>query len=71
MAEKSVGEAIDEMVQALSALPDGARATAIRAACDHLGLTLPSIASHTQRRWRAASDLQLTAQLHRERPADG
>jgi len=41
MAEKSLGEAIDEIVQALSALPDGARATAIRAACDHLGLTLP------------------------------
>jgi hypothetical protein len=45
MPEKSLGEAIDEIVQALSALPEGARATAIRAACDHLGLTLPSIAA--------------------------
>lgn len=39
---KSLGEAIDAIVEALSALPEGTRMTAIRAACEHLGLALPT-----------------------------
>jgi hypothetical protein len=37
---KSLGQAIDEIVGALSAVPEGSRLTAIRAACEHLGIKL-------------------------------
>ena len=38
---KSLGAAIDEIIAALVALDAPARITAIRAACDHLDLTVP------------------------------
>ena len=38
---KSLGTAIDEIVAALSALDAPARATAVKAACDHLNLSMP------------------------------
>jgi hypothetical protein len=40
--KKTLGQAIDEIVTALSALDEKARATAIAAACTHLGLDWPS-----------------------------
>jgi hypothetical protein len=40
--KKTLGQAIDEIVAALSALDDKAKATAIAAACAHLGLDRPS-----------------------------
>lgn len=39
--KKTLGQAIDDIVTALSALEEGARMTAIRAACEHLGLAVP------------------------------
>ena len=39
--KKTLGSAIDEIVAALEALDDSARATAIRAACEHLGMLAP------------------------------
>jgi hypothetical protein len=35
---KSFGAAIDEIIAALSAIPESSRLTAIRAACEHLGV---------------------------------
>jgi len=35
---KSLGQAIDEIISALSSLPDAVRQVAIKAACDHLGV---------------------------------
>jgi hypothetical protein len=34
---KSLGAAIDEIIAALSSIPESSRSTAIRAACEHLG----------------------------------
>jgi len=39
--KKTLGQAIDEIVAALSSLDEKARATAIAAACAHLGLDRP------------------------------
>lgn len=39
--KKTLGSAIDEIVTALEALDESARATAVRAACEHLGLVVP------------------------------
>jgi hypothetical protein len=39
--KKTLGKAIDEMISALEALDVSSRSTAVRAACDHLGITLP------------------------------
>jgi hypothetical protein len=39
---KSLGTAIDEIVKALEGLPEPARLTAIRAACDHLAIPHPA-----------------------------
>lgn len=39
--KKTLGSAIDEIVMALEALDEAARATAVRAACEHLGLAVP------------------------------
>jgi hypothetical protein len=39
--KKTLGSAIDEIVMALEALDESARATAVRAACEHLGLVVP------------------------------
>ena len=40
-SRKTLGQAIDEIVQALSSLDAGTRVTAIRAACDHLKIQPP------------------------------
>ena len=40
--EKSLGAAIDEIIAALTGLDEAARATAIRAACDHIGVKVTS-----------------------------
>lgn len=45
--KKTLGQAIDEIVTALSALDDKAKATAIAAACAHLGLERPSVQQPT------------------------
>jgi hypothetical protein len=37
--KKTLGQAIDEIIAAVEALDEPARVTAIRAACEHLGLT--------------------------------
>lgn len=37
---KSLGQAIDEIVSALSSLPDAIRQVAIKAACDHLAIPI-------------------------------
>ncbi len=42
---KSLGSAIDEIAAALTALPEGVRLTAVRAACESVGLALAPIAS--------------------------
>jgi hypothetical protein len=42
--KKTLGSAIDEIVAALEALDELSRATAIRAACEHLGISAPSAA---------------------------
>lgn len=39
--KKTLGIAIDEIVAALEALDESARATAVRAACEHLGMSAP------------------------------
>lgn len=39
--KKSLGDAIDEIVAALEALPEPSRLVAIRAACEHVGMPLP------------------------------
>lgn len=39
-AQKSLGQAIDEIVQALEAIEEKSRLTAVRAAADHIGLDL-------------------------------
>lgn len=44
-AKKTLGSAIDDIVAALEALDESSRATAIRAACDHLGMTTPAASS--------------------------
>jgi hypothetical protein len=41
---KSLGSAIDEIIAALTALPETARLTAIRAACDNVGLPFDTLA---------------------------
>jgi hypothetical protein len=38
---KTIGQAIDEVIAALEPLDEAARSTAIRAACEHLGITSP------------------------------
>ena len=40
-AKKTLGSAIDDIVAALEALDEPSRTTAIRAACEHLGMTGP------------------------------
>jgi hypothetical protein len=40
---KSLGQAIDELISALSSLEQSERSTAIRAACDHLGVRLDDV----------------------------
>lgn len=40
--KKTLGSAIDEIVAALEALDDSARITAVRAACEHLGMATPT-----------------------------
>ncbi len=40
--KKTLGSAIDEIVTALEALDDSARLTAVRAACEHLGMVTPT-----------------------------
>jgi hypothetical protein len=44
-AKKTLGSAIDDIVAALETLDELSRATAIRAACEHLGMTAPVAAS--------------------------
>lgn len=39
--QKSLGQAIDELIQALEPLDEGSRLTAIRAACEHLKIGFP------------------------------
>lgn len=39
--KKTLGNAIDEIVAALESLDDFARPTAVRAACEHLGIAVP------------------------------
>jgi len=39
---KSLGQAIDEIVAALSTVPDAVRQVAIKAACDHLAIPMPN-----------------------------
>lgn len=39
---KSLGQAIDEIIAALSAVPDAVRQVAIKAACDHLSIPIPN-----------------------------
>lgn len=41
-AKKTLGNAIDDIVAALEALDEASRPTAIRAACEHLGMTVPA-----------------------------
>lgn len=41
---KTIGQAIDEVIAALEPLDEAARSTAIRAACEHLGVIAPSAA---------------------------
>ena len=43
--KKTIGAAIDEIVAALQGLDELARATAVRAACEHLGVVPPQSAS--------------------------
>lgn len=43
--KKTIGAAIDEIVAALQGLDEPARATAVRAACEHLGVVPPQAAS--------------------------
>lgn len=43
--KKSLGQAIDDVVATLEQLDEGARETAIRAACDYLGIDTPSSAA--------------------------
>jgi hypothetical protein len=40
--KKTLGSAIDEVVSALEPLDDAARLTAIRAACEHLNISMPN-----------------------------
>ena len=40
--QKSLGQAIDELIQALEPLDESSRQTAIRAACEHLKIGLPA-----------------------------
>jgi hypothetical protein len=40
--KKTLGKAIDEIIAAVEALDEPARMTAVRAACEHLGLTVPN-----------------------------
>ncbi|HEY2975957.1 MAG TPA: hypothetical protein VGJ48_25815 [Pyrinomonadaceae bacterium] len=40
-APKSIGQAIDQIIHALSSLDDASRVTAIRAACEHLKIKPP------------------------------
>lgn len=42
-ANKSLGQAIDEIVKALQGLEDSSRSTAIKAACEHLGIPFAGI----------------------------
>ncbi len=42
---KSLGQAIDEVIAALEGLPEPTQATAVRAACEHLGVRLASTSS--------------------------
>lgn len=42
--KKTLGQAIDAIVDALTSLDEATRATAIRAACDHLAIAQPSSA---------------------------
>jgi len=43
--KQTLGSAIDDIVAALEALDEASRATAIRAACEHLGITAPVASS--------------------------
>src|SRR5438128_572123 len=40
--QKSLGQSIDELIQALEPLDETSRVTAIRAACEHLKIVLPT-----------------------------
>ncbi len=51
---KSLGQAIDELINALSSLEQSERSTAIRAACDHLDIRIDDVVA----RHRAASPAQ-------------
>jgi hypothetical protein len=44
-AKKTLGSAIDDIVAALEALDEPSRTTAIRAACEHMGMTAPAASS--------------------------
>lgn len=41
--KKTLGQSIDEVIAALAPLDEAARLTAVRAACDHLGVAVPSL----------------------------
>ena len=56
--KKTLGSAIDEIVAALEALDDSARATAVRAACEHLGMAAPVHGSSTAAAF--TSDVQVS-----------
>lgn len=40
--KRSLGQSIDEVIAALEPLDEAARITAVRAACEHLGIAVPS-----------------------------
>lgn len=44
--KKSLGQAIDEVVQAIEALDESSRLTAVKAACEHLNIPLGLPATH-------------------------
>ena len=65
IVEKNIRKAIDEIIAALESLPESARATAIRAACEHLGL--PGFLHDSERRplWcRAPDPKRVTKRRH-------
>jgi hypothetical protein len=54
---KTLGQAIDELIGALSSIDEASRVTAIKAACDHLKLELFSRVSLPQQQSIIAADL--------------
>ena len=49
MSEKklTLGQSIDQVISALEPLDEGARQTAINAACEHLGIISPNVREST------------------------